>query len=143
MVFRPTRASSTGSMFSPIFSIRTQSPFATARSMVSRYLKKTNIQYNLSQLTPCYYDLFFSFLTWKLRLSQELPHPANSNQFECVGQVTGTKFWSPRTRLTSCSEAMFCCFDFKTVSSVFRRQKWISNSRQVSDASLQPTQLEH
>ena len=40
MVFRPTKASSTGSMLSPIFSISTQSPFATARSMVSRYLSK-------------------------------------------------------------------------------------------------------
>ena len=38
MVFRPIRASKTGSIFSPIFSISTQSPFATARSMASRYL---------------------------------------------------------------------------------------------------------
>ena len=38
MVFRPTSASNTGSMFSPIFSISTQSPLDTARSMESRYL---------------------------------------------------------------------------------------------------------
>ena len=38
IVFRPTKGSNTGSMFSPIFSMSTQSPFATARSMASRYL---------------------------------------------------------------------------------------------------------
>ena len=41
MVFRPMRGSSTASIDSPIFSIKTQSPLATARSIVSRNLKQT------------------------------------------------------------------------------------------------------
>ena len=43
IVFRPMRGSSTASIDSPIFSINTQSPFATARSMVSRNLKQRKI----------------------------------------------------------------------------------------------------
>ena len=42
MVFRPTSGSNTGSILSSIFSISTQSPSATARSILSRYLNKEN-----------------------------------------------------------------------------------------------------
>ena len=55
IVFRPISGSSTGSKVSPMFSIRTQSPFATPRSIVSRYLEdKASISTKSVKLVPLF-----------------------------------------------------------------------------------------